>query len=77
MDKYTTIMAWGLHERGRRASVLNVIVNPWVRFVKYYVLKRGFLDGWHGLVMAYLAAQYVRMKYIKLLVMQRVGEKTN
>lgn len=77
MDKHTTTMARGLNERGRRASVLNVIVNPWVRFVKYYFIKRGFLDGWHGLVMACLAAQYVRMKYIKLLVMQRVGEKTD
>jgi glycosyltransferase involved in cell wall biosynthesis len=77
MDKYTTIMAKGLDERGKKGSVINVMVNPWVRFVKYYVLKGGFLDGWHGLVMAYLAAQYVRMKYIKLLVMQRVGEKTD
>ncbi len=77
MDKYTTTMAQGLDARGKRAHVLNVIVNPWVRFVKYYFLKRGFLDGWRGLVMAYLAAQYVRTKYIKLMVLQRVGEKTN
>lgn len=77
MDKYTTIMARGLHERGRKASLVNVVVNPWVRFVKYYIVKGGFLDGWRGLVMAYLAAQYVRTKYIKLMVMQRVGEKTD
>jgi glycosyltransferase involved in cell wall biosynthesis len=77
MDKYTTIMAKGLAERGKKGRIVNVVVNPWVRFIKYYVLKGGFIDGWHGLVMAYLAAQYVRMKYIKLLVMQRVGEKTD
>lgn len=77
MDKYTTIMAQSLHNKGKKASLLHVLLNPWVRFVKYYFLKRGFLDGWQGLVMAYLAAQYVRTKYIKLLVMQRIGEKTN
>ena len=77
IDKYTTIMAQSLHDKGKKASLLHVLVNPWVRFVKYYFLKRGFLDGWQGLVMAYLAAQYVRSKYIKLLVMQRIGEKTN
>jgi glycosyltransferase involved in cell wall biosynthesis len=77
MDRYTTLMAQGLDEKGKRASVIQVIVNPWARFLKYYFLKRGFLDGWRGLVMAYLASQYVRMKYIKLLVQQRVGEKTN
>lgn len=77
MDKYTTIMAEGLHARGKKAGILHVVINPWVRFVKYYFLKLGFLDGWRGLVMAYLASQYVRTKYIKLLVMQRVGQKTN
>ena len=77
IDKYTTIMAAELQAQGKQASILHVIVNPWVRFVKYYLLKRGFLDGWRGLVMAYLAAQYVRMKYIKLLVEQRVGKQTN
>jgi glycosyltransferase involved in cell wall biosynthesis len=77
MDKYTTIRAAGMDARGKKASVLNLVINPWFRFVKYYFLKGGFLDGWHGLVMAYLASQYVRTKYIKLLVRQRVGEKTN
>lgn len=77
MDKYTTIQAEGLNARGVKGTVFHVVINPWVRFVKYYFLKRGFLDGWRGLVMAYLAAQYVRMKYIKLLVLQRVGQKTN
>lgn len=73
IDDYTTIMAKGMHERGRNASTLNVIINPFVRFVKSYILKRGFLDGWRGLVIAYQAAYYVRLKYIKLLILQQVG----
>ena len=77
MDKYTTIMADTMNKKGRRASILHIVINPWVRFVKYYVIKRGFFDGWRGLVMAYLAAQYVRLKYIKLMLMQRVGARTD
>ncbi len=77
IDSYTTIRAEVMYEAGKKASILNLIINPWVSFIKYYIVKRAFLDGWHGLVMAYLTAQYVRTKYIKLLVMQRVGEKTN
>ncbi len=77
IESYTTIMAEGMHERGKKASIFKIVVNPWARFVKYYFLKRGFLDGWRGLVMAYLAAQYVRTKYIKLMVIQRVGKRTN
>ena len=77
IDKYTTIMAEALNSQGKRASIGNIVINPWVRFMKFYFLKRGFLDGWRGLVLAYLAAHYVRMKYTKLLVLQRVGEQTD
>jgi glycosyltransferase involved in cell wall biosynthesis len=71
MDNYTTIMARGLHERGRRASLVDLIFRPAVRFFRFYVLKAGFLEGWRGLLLAYLAAYYVRLKYAKLLVMDR------
>ncbi len=71
IDRYTTIMAEGMHERGRRARLTDVVCRPWFRFVRSYILKAGFLDGWRGLLLAYLAAHYVRMKYAKLLVMQR------
>lgn len=71
IDKYTTIMARGLHERGRRAQPLDLLTHSLARFVKSYVLKRGFLDGWRGLLIAYLSAYYAGLKYAKLLVMQR------
>jgi hypothetical protein len=57
--------------RGRRAGVSELFLRPWVRFARFYVLKRGFLLGWKGLVLALLAAHYVRLKYMKLLVLQR------
>jgi glycosyltransferase involved in cell wall biosynthesis len=73
IDRYTTTMAAGLHARGRRASALDLVTRPAVRFLKFYVWKRGFLHGWRGLLLAYLAAHYVRLKYAKLLVLQRSG----
>jgi glycosyltransferase involved in cell wall biosynthesis len=71
IDKYTTIMARGLNERGVRASALDLITHPLARFVRGYFFKLGFLDGWRGLLIACLAAHYARLKYAKLLVMQR------
>ena len=71
IDRYTTIMAQGLRDRGRRASLLDLVLRPPVRFLRFYVLRGGFLLGWRGLVLAYLAAHYVRLKYVKLLVLQR------
>ena len=75
IDRYTTIMAQGMSERGRRARLTDVIVRPWIRFARFYFLKVGFLDGWRGLLLAYLAAHYVRMKYAKLLVLRRAGQE--
>lgn len=71
IEQYTTIMARGLFARGRRARVTDLWLRPWVRFARFYVLKRGFLLGWKGLVLALLAGHYVRLKYMKLLVLQR------
>jgi glycosyltransferase involved in cell wall biosynthesis len=73
IDTYTTIMAEGLHARGKRARVSDLVLRPAARFFRAYVLKLGVLEGWRGLLQAYLAAHYCRMKYAKLLVMQREG----
>ena len=74
IDRYTTIMAKDMHERGRRAGALDLVLRPAVRFVRFYVLKLGFLLGWKGLLLACLAAHYVRLKYAKLMFLQ-AGEE--
>ncbi len=71
IDNYTTIMAEGLHARGRRAAVHDLWIRPAARFFNFYVLRLGVLDGWRGFLMACLAAQYVRLKWAKLLILQR------
>ncbi|UCE87988.1 MAG: glycosyltransferase family 2 protein [Deltaproteobacteria bacterium] len=74
IDRYTTIMADQLEKRGRRARLLDIVLRPPARFLAFYVIRRGFLDGWRGLLMAYLAAHYVRLKYAKLYVRQRLSK---
>jgi len=71
IDQYTSIMARGMFARGRRAGLTELILRPWVRFARFYFLRRGFLLGWKGLLLAFLAAHYVRLKYMKLLLLQR------
>jgi len=70
IDNYTTIMARGLARRGRRATVFDITLRPTERFLRSYFWRLGFLMGWRGLVLAYLEAHYVRLKYMKLLVEQ-------
>lgn len=70
IDNYTTIMAEGLHARGRRARWSDLWLRPGARFFNFYLLRLGLLDGWRGFLMACLAAQYVRLKWAKLLILQ-------
>ena len=50
---------------GAKPNRLKAIVNPWWTFFRMYVVKRGFLDGWHGYLIARLYAQYTFWKYVK------------
>lgn len=71
MDRYTTTMADGMYARGRRASALDLLFRPGWRFFRFYVLDRGFLAGWRGLLLAGLAFRYTWLKYAKLRTRQR------
>ena len=66
LDRYACLMAEHLHAHGRRARIANILINPCWRFVRGYFLRRGFADGWRGLVYASVEANYVRQKFIKL-----------
>lgn len=49
----------------KKKSLIKAIINPYWTFFKLYILKKGFLDGWHGFVISKLYAQYTFWKYIK------------
>jgi glycosyltransferase involved in cell wall biosynthesis len=74
IDRYTTIMAEGMHARGRRAGPADLLWRPVARFLRAYVLKLGFLEGWRGVLQAALAGYYGGLKYAKLLVLQHGAE---
>jgi glycosyltransferase involved in cell wall biosynthesis len=71
LERYARLMAEYLHARGRGAHVYNIVCNPFWRFLRGYVLRAGFLDGWRGLLYAYVEANYVRQKFIKLWLLER------
>ena len=65
-QRYTSWSASDLRAGARRATWVNLALRPWMRFLKMYVLRRGFLDGKHGLVLSFLAAFNVFTKYARL-----------
>ena len=52
MERYARMMAEHMHAQGRRAHLFNLFANPFWRFLRGYVLRGGFLDGWRGLIYA-------------------------
>jgi glycosyltransferase involved in cell wall biosynthesis len=71
MARYADLMAQALYARGRRCGLTPVLVNPLWRFMRGYLLRLGFLDGWRGLVFALVESNYVRRKYLALYMLSR------
>lgn len=69
-QRYARMMAEYELSRGKRASLAKLVFSPAARFLRGYVLRRGFLDGWEGLIYAYVRANYVRQKTIMLWLLQ-------
>ena len=65
-NRYTTLQAAAMHARGERAGALRLVLSPLLRFLRFYVLKLGFLDGVPGLVHIAIGCQNSFLKYAKL-----------
>ena len=63
--RYTRWSAADLKARGVRASAMRLLVRPWLRFLRMYVLEGGFREGRAGIVLCMLAAFSVFTKYAR------------
>jgi len=70
-NRYTTLQAEVLHLARIRPSVSKMVFGPIVRFVKFYFLRRGFLDGVPGLVHILIGCNNTLMKNAKLIALSR------
>ena len=58
-----------------RAGYWRLAASPLARFVKFYVLRRGFLDGGPGFAHIVIGCHTSFQKYVKLIELQRAGER--
>lgn len=65
-NRYTTLAANELWEKGKKGGLSDLLVRPAWIFVKMYILRLGFLDGMPGLLLAIFSSSYVFTKYAKL-----------
>ncbi|MEO5330864.1 MAG: glycosyltransferase family 2 protein [Magnetococcus sp. YQC-5] len=65
-NRYTTLQAQILFEKGKNPGVWQMVFSPIVRFVKFYCLRLGFLDGVPGLIHISLGCINSFVKYAKV-----------
>ena len=59
-------------DKGKKASLWNIVFNPTWAFFKAYVLRLGFLDGFNGFVICVQTANITFLKYSKLRELYRL-----
>jgi len=65
-NRYTTMQAEAMHAKGEHASGARIALSPAARFLRFYVVKLGFLDGAAGFAHIAIGAFASFLKYAKL-----------
>lgn len=73
LDFYTTIASQDLIKKKKNITFFNLILNPISAFVKWFILKNGYRDGYTGLILARYAFLYTLLKYKKVKLLKQVS----
>src|SRR3954468_11787175 len=63
---YSTDFVRFQRSRGKRAGLFDLVVRPFWRFFRAYILRLGFLDGWQGYYIARLTGFSTLTRYVKI-----------
>jgi glycosyltransferase involved in cell wall biosynthesis len=70
-NKFSSLAAQEKFAKNKKASLFNLLVNPFWSFFTGYIIKAGFLDGLYGFIIARTDAYFTFLKYAKLMRLQR------
>ena len=65
MENYSSLAAKEIRKSSGRAGLFSLTIKPIATFIKMYLIRRGFLDGRRGLILATLYGFYTFLKYAK------------
>lgn len=75
INTFSDLGAQKLYARKKKARWHHLILLPFFRFIRAYFWKRGFLDGFSGLVISVLTGYAVFVRYAKLKEIWKKGER--
>lgn len=70
-NRYTSLHAEALYGQGVRAGYWRLVASPLARFLKFYFMRLGFLDGGPGFAHIVIGCNNTFLKYLKLIELQR------
>ncbi len=70
-NRYTSLAADLALARGKRASAGRLVCSPFIRFIKFYLVRQGFRDGLPGLIHIAIGCFNSFLKYAKMLEKQK------
>jgi glycosyltransferase involved in cell wall biosynthesis len=76
VNRYSSLAARQMYERGRRATAIDLVLHPPAAFLRNYVLRRGFLEGSAGFIISSVNAYSVFLKFAKLWELERCSRST-
>lgn len=71
IDKFTEIGADELIRKNKRFNMFSPLTHATWLFIKLYIIKRGFLDGFAGLTVSILSYMHVYIKYSKAWIKRK------
>jgi glycosyltransferase involved in cell wall biosynthesis len=64
--KFSSISAESFYKQGKKSGIIHIFISPYVRFIRDYFFKLGFLDGYYGFVICMISAHATFLKYVFL-----------
>ena len=66
IEKYATLKSQQMFDKGKIPNFTHTLISPIFKFLKTFLLKLGFLDGYYGYIICKNSAYAQRLKYKKL-----------
>ena len=73
-NQYTSLAAQSMFARNKRVGKAGALGHAGYTFIRDYLLRGGFLDGFMGLTMSVMASVYTFVKYLKLINLYRLQD---
>lgn len=71
MNYYGRYGAEELHRRGKKFQLWQLVFNPWATFIKFFFIKKGFLDGKKGFIISIGSSFSNFIKYANFYYLSR------